>query len=248
MRRCSSASNPAGTVRVSVFEMRRGYLEADKSDRAKAAGAALLIHVLLGAAFLTGLALHVDRQKETSLTTFDVEPPPPPPPAEERRAKPAEDQQAPAGKKASPSPIVAPPAKLPVEPPVSATPVAGQAAAASAGAAASGEGTGAGGVGNGGGGNGGGVIGAQLLSGALSRGDYREIASLGSSRGAAELLLLVNKEGRVERCRSLASSGNSQVDAALCQLLIDRARFSPAHSADGTAYYQDVHYFPRWGR
>ena len=92
------------------------------------------------------------------------------------------------------------------------------------------------------------MVGARLLGGALTRGDYRQIAELGSSRGAAELLLLVNTLGHVERCRALASSGNVQVDATLCQLLERRARFVPAHSADGTLFYQDVHYFPRWGR
>ncbi len=230
---------------------RSGYLQPDRGDRAKAAGAALVIHLLLGAAFLTGLALHIDKQRDTGLTTFDVASPPPPPPVTETRKKRADDRPAPAGKKSSPSPIVAPPAKLPVVQSMTAAPLAGQGTASTAGPAANGAGTGAGGSGNGQGGGGtggGGVIGARLVSGALTRGDYRQIASLGSSRGAAELLLLVNPAGRVERCRALGSSGNPQVDAGLCQLLAYRARFVPAHSADGMLYYQDVYYFPRWGR
>ncbi|MEO7813839.1 MAG: hypothetical protein ABIR87_00125 [Sphingomicrobium sp.] len=223
------------------------YLETERSDRAKAAAAVLLIHLVLGAALLTGLAIHIDQRRDTSLATFDIQPPPPPPPTDRKLAPSAKSTPAPAGQKASPSPIVAPPAKLPVEQTVAAASIAGLGAASSAGAAASGSGTGAGGAGNGLG-AGAGMVGALLLNGALTRGDYQQIADLGSSRGNAELLLLVNKFGRVERCRALASSGNAQVDAALCQLLTQRARFAPAHSADGTLYYQDVHYFPRWSR
>ena len=226
--------------------MRSGYLQINPGDRAKAAGAVLVVHVLLGAALLTGLALHFDQRHETGLVTFDVPLPPAPQPAETRSQLPVKAKPAPAGKKAMPSPIVAPPARLPVERSVAAAPSAGIGAASSAGAATGGSGTGAGGSGNGNG-AGAGMVGARLLSGALTRSDYHQIAALGSSRGSAELLLLVNTFGRVERCRTVASSGNPQVDATLCQLLSDRARFAPARSADGSLFYQDVHYFPRWG-
>lgn len=223
--------------------MRTRYLKADKSDRAKAAGATLVIHLLLGAAILTGLALHLDRQHDPSLTTFDIEPPLRlPAPAEMPNKTIAKTKPAPAAKKAIPSPVAAPRPKLPVKAPVTAAPMEGQ------GAAASGTGTGTGGSGDGTGVGSGSVIGARLLSGALNRSDFRDIADLGSSHGTAKLLLLVNKAGRVERCRALGSSGNPKIDALLCQLLVDRARFSPAHAPDGTLYYQDVHYFPRWGR
>lgn len=231
--------------------MRQGYLQPESGDRAKAAGAALVIHLLLGAALLTGLALHIDLKRDDSLTTFDVEPPsppPPPPPTANRAEKQTRAQPARAGRKANPSPIVAPPAKIPVERPVNAAPAPGQGVDSSAGAASSGTGTGAGGAGNGrGGGENGGVVGARLLSGALGRGDYRRIQAMGSSRGEAELLLLVNQLGRVERCRALRSSGYPEIDGALCQMLLDSARFSPAHAVDGSTYFQDVHYFPRWG-
>lgn len=229
--------------------MRSGYLMPNRTDRTKAAGAALAVHLLLGAAFLTGLALHIDRRRQASLSTFDVTIPPPPRPIEQRPVSPSRAAPAVAGKKAAPSPILALPAKLPSEQPVIAAPLAGQGAAPTAGAANGGSGTGAGGTGEGlGGGNDSGMVGARLLNGALNRSDYRMIADLGSSRGTAELLLLVNQSGRVERCRALASSGNPVVDSTLCQLLSERARFAPAHSAEGTLYYQDVHYFPRWSR
>ena len=228
--------------------MRSGCIQPDRSDRAKAAGAALAVNLLLGAAFLTGLALHIDRQRQASLSTFDVVAPPPPPPIDQQPTTLAKATPAAVGKKDTASPIVVPPAKIPTEQRVAAAAVAGGGAASGAGAAASGSGTGTGGTGNGSGGSGGGMVGARLLTGALTSGDYRQISELGSSRGAAELLLLVNTLGRVERCRAVSSSGDAQVDATLCRLLADRARFAPAHSADGALYYQDVHYFPRWGR
>lgn len=228
--------------------MRSSSFQPDPRDRARSAAATAAIHVALGAAFLTGLALQPERRAEDSLKTFDVEQPPPPPPITEPRAAPVPAKApAPAGKKADPSPIVAPPARIPTPNPIAAAPAAGVGASANAGAAASGTGTGAGGAGAGSGG-GGGRTGARLVSGALGPRDYRRIAAMGSPRGEAELLLLVNPGGRVERCRALRSSGNASVDDALCQLLIARAVFLPAREADGTPLYQDIRYFPSWRR
>lgn len=227
-----------------------GY-QTNQVDRAKAAGAAVIIHLLLGAAFLTGLALQPRLRSDDSLKTFDVRaPPPPPPPMTEAPSQSAKSQSAPAGKKAEVTPIVAPPARLPSPQPIAAAPVAGTGSSSSAGAAASGTGTGAGGSGDGarGGGNGAGRTGARLVSGSLGPRDYRQIAAMGLPRGDADLLLLVNPAGRVERCRALRSSGDPAVDNILCQTLMDRARFSPAREANGSPLYQDVRYFPSWRR
>lgn len=229
--------------------MRQGYLQTDPGDRAKGLGAAIAVHVMLGAALLTGLALHIDRKRVDSLVTIDVAAPlPPPPPVEERR-KPAKEKAAPAGKKADPSPIVAPPSKLPVAQPIAAAPVAGTGSAPSAGAAASGTGTGAGGsgAGRGGGGNGG-RIGAMLIDGRLTNRDYRTIAGPDVPAGSAMYVLLVNPGGRVERCRPAASSGSARVDQSLCAILSQRLRFRPAMESDGRPLYQDVNYIARWGR
>ena len=225
--------------------------QIDRADRAKAAGAAVIIHLLLGGAFLTGLALQPRMPSDDSLKTFDVRaPPPPPPPMTEAPTQSAKSQPAPAGKKAEASPIVAPPARLPSPQPIVAAPVAGTGSLSSGGAAASGTGTGAGGSGNGAGdgGNGAGRTGARLVSGSLGPRDYRQIAAMGSTRGDADLMLLVNPAGRVERCRALRSSGDPAVDNILCQTLMDRARFSPAREANGSPLYQDVRYFPSWRR
>ena len=227
-----------------------GY-QTNQVDRAKAAGGAVIIHLLLGAAFLTGLALQPRLRSDDSLKTFDVRaPPPPPPPMTEAPSQSAKSQLAPAGKKAEATPIVAPPARLPSPQPIAAAPVAGTGSSSSAGAAASGTGTGAGGSGDGarGQGNGAGRTGARLVSGSLGPRDYRQIAAMGLPRGDADLLLLVNPAGRVERCRALRSSGDPAVDNMLCQTLMDRARFSPAREANGSPLYQDLRYFPSWRR
>ena len=232
--------------------MRQGYLHADRGDRAKAAGAAVVVHLLLGAALLTGLALHIDRKTSDSLATFDVVAPLPPPlPVEDRREQPAKATPAPAGKKAVPSPIVAPPSKIPIQQPMTAAPVAGTGSASSAGAATIGSGTGAGGTGNGlggGGGGSGGRIGAMLINGRLTNRDYRTIAGRDLPAGSAIYVLLVDTSGRVERCRPATSSGSARVDRSLCEILTQRLRFRPAMEADGRPLYQDVNYVARWGR
>ncbi len=240
-------------MRVSPIVMRYGHSLSDPSDRARSVAATAAIHLALGAALLTGLALEVDRKADDGLKTFDVAPTPPPPAVPERPSSAPSEQPAPAGKKADPSPFVAPPARLPNPQLVTAAPVAGSGTAATAGAAISGSGAGAGGTGEGreGGGRGGdgaGRVSARLIAGALDRRDYRQIEAMGSSRGNAELLLLINPAGRVERCRALQSSGNAAIDDMLCRRLMDGARFQPAREADGTPLYQDIRYFPRWER
>lgn len=234
--------------------MRSEFSLSDPRDRARSLAATAAIHILLGAALLTGLALKADRKAENGLKTFDVDPLPPPPPETIPRRRATEIKQpATAGKKSDPSPIVAPPVRMPVPQPIPAAPTPGIGSASTSGAAVNGTGTGAGGIGDGrgGGGSGGdgaGRVGARLISGALGRRDYRQIDAMGSTRGSAELLLLINPVGRVERCRALRSSGNLAVDDMLCQRLVDGARFQPAREADGTPLYQDIRYFPRWDR
>lgn len=241
-------------IRVSDSGMRSTYLASDPRDRTRSVAATAAIHLALGAALFTGLALKVDRHGDDALKTFDVTPPPPPPPASLDQPSPAQrDRPAPVGKKADPSPIVAPRARLPTPPPIPAAPVAGSGSASTSGAASSGTGPGAGGTGTGrgsggSGGDGAGRIGARLISGALGRQDYRQIDSMGLSRGNAELLLLVNPAGRVEHCRAVRSSGNTAVDELLCRRMMQGARFQPAREADGSPLYQDVRYFPNWSR
>ena len=231
--------------------MRSNSFQSDPRDRAKSAAATAAIHLALGAAFLTGLALHPQDRSDESLKTFDIEesPPPPPPLIVEAPSQPAEGQPAPAGRKADPSPIVAPPARLPTSQPIAAAPVAGTGSSASAGAAASGTGTGAGGSGAGRGG-GGTMIGseARLLSGNRSRLPRELLRPFVADRGYAHLLLTVADTGRVTDCGVMQGTGSSAVDDALCQVMIRQSQWTAARDALGHPITVQVRYTATWSK
>jgi protein TonB len=224
--------------------------QPDGRDRAKAAGGALIVHVLLGAALLTGLALHPQFRREDAFKTFDVEPPPLPPRAMEKPKNQLDDKKAaPEGKKAEPSPIVAPPAKIPNSQPVQAAPVAGQGAAASSGAGTSGAGTGAGGDGNGRGG-GGNSIGteARLLSGNRSRVPRQLLRQFAADRGYANLLLTVAGSGRVTDCKVMESSGSPDVDQVMCRVMTGQSQWAAARDTQGRPITVQVRYTATWSK
>src|SRR4030095_8514186 len=212
-----------------------GYRQSNP-DRAKAAAAALLVHVAIGAAFLTGLATHVARHPNDILKTFDITEPPPPPIREpEPKPKPApKNEAAPPNLKANPSPVVAPPPKLPVPSPVPAAPIAGTGSATSAGASnIPGPGTGAGGAGNGlGGGGGGGFTPPRQIKRIPDR-EYRRISASGIRNGSVALRIVVDPEGRASSCRPVRTSGDPSVDALVCQLTREYVRYRPARDTAG---------------
>ncbi len=108
--------------------------------------------------------------------------------------------------------------------------------------------TGTGGGGNGGHGAGGGLGSeARLLSGNLSRGDYRRIRGFGAPRGQAVLALDVSADGQLTRCLTFVSSGNSDLDAELCRLL-GRTRWEPARNRSGNPVPVALRYVATWDR
>ena len=231
-----------------------GYRQSNP-DKAKAAAAALLVHVAIGAAFLTGLVTKVSRHPADVLTTFDVTEPPPPPIVDiEPAEKSAEPDPGEAGKKAKPTPVVVPEPKIvvPAKPPLAAAPVAGQGAAPTAGAAPSGAGTGAGGSGNGlgGGGWGGGGGGAGFTPARIIRkipdSQYRRISGGRIPAGSATLFFVVNADGHGSNCRIQRSSGDAGVDAVLCDVAMRYMRFSPARDPRGKPVAQEMGYTPTW--
>jgi periplasmic protein TonB len=230
-----------------------GYRQS-APDRAKAAAAALVVHLLIGTAFLTGLVTNVSRRPSDALQTFDVTLPPPPPivevPIDESAAKgdPGE-----AGKKADPTPIVAPEPMIavPAKPPVAAAPVPGQGAASSAGAAAAGTGTGAGGAGTGLGGGGSGGSGAGFTPARriskIPDNEYRRfVAASGMRTGRVALTVKVNTDGRPSHCRIVRSSGNPNADSLMCQLTLRYVTFRPARDPQGRPVAQDITWAPDW--
>jgi protein TonB len=209
---------------------------AGRSDRAKAITAVIAVHVALALVILTGLNVRMVSRTVERLTTIAIREPPPPPPVTPP-AKPAPKPQtmkqptgAPA-KKAEPTPIVAPLAKLPVPSPIPAARVAGTGSASISGAATAGSGTGAGSGGSGPGGGGYGDYSrftpARLASN-IPNAEYGRLASTGIPSGLVGVVILVNRDGSVSNCRVARSSGDPSIDSLVCQLTLRYVRFTPA--------------------
>ena len=223
-----------------------------RPDRAKALGAMTLVYAAIGALLLIRQDPPQIRDAPPPTVLIDIEPQRPPPPVEPRAARTRDDEGA-AGKKANPTPVVAPPARLPAPTPLPAAPVAGTGSAPTAGAAQTGDGVGAGGAGTGRGGGGtGDGIGtlARLISGGLTRSDFRSIRDIGrgASSGQARLALTIGPDGRVARCSIANSSGDPDVDAALCAIVEPRMRWAAARDTAGNPISVGVYYVATWQR
>jgi outer membrane biosynthesis protein TonB len=88
---------------------------------------------------------------------------------------------------------------------------------------------------------------ARLLSGNLTRSDYRRIRSFGSPRGQAVLGIEVSADGRLVRCLPIAGSGNPALDAELCRLL-QRTGWEPARDDSGRPVSAALRYIATWER
>lgn len=224
---------------------------SDQSDRARAIAAVAVVHAALAAVILTGLNVETVRRAVETMTTIAViepEPPPPPPPPPPKRQDAPKEEAGEAGKKAEPTPVVAPPSPIPKPSPIPAAPVAGQGSATTEGAAAAGTGTGAGGSGAGRGGGGtAGFTPARRISKIPDR-EYRRLAATGIVSGSVAITVKVNEDGSASNCRVARSSGDSGIDALMCQLTLRHVRFDPARDAGGRPVAQDVTFTPNWWR
>jgi protein TonB len=224
----------------------------ERPDQAKAIAAVIAVHAALAAIILTGLNGRIVTQAVESLKTFDLRrppPPPPEPPPPARRAERAKLEEGAAGKKAEPSPVVAPQPKLPLPSPIPAASVAGTGNAPSQGAANAGTGPGAGGTGIG---RGGGGIGdftgftpARMI-GKIPNSEYRRISAGRIPRGSASIGFTVNTNGRISGCRIIRSSGDALVDSRVCAAATRYLLFSPARDPSGRPVAQDLTYTPNW--
>jgi len=229
------------------------YQAAGGTDRAKAIAAVVVVHVALAAVILSGLNVRMIAEKMDALKSFDVveePPPPPPPPPPMREAQRPKNEEGAAGKKAEPTPVVAPTPKIvvPAKPPVAAAPVAGAGNAPSAGAANAGTGPGAGasGSGRGGGGEFAGYTPAQRISRIPNREYRRLVAASGRATGSVGITLKVNIDGSPSNCRVARTSGAASVDALMCRLALEYVRFRPARDAAGKPVAQDITWYPDW--
>lgn len=222
------------------------------TDKAKAiAGVVAVYAAIIGAALLipADSPLRFGDSEPTVLIDVDelheLQPPP------EEQPGQTEEEEGAAGKKAEPTPIVAPQPRveLPTTPPVVAAPVAGTGSATTAGAATTGTGPGAGGsgTGSGGGGSGGGGAPAQWVSGSLKDSDYPREALRGGIEGRVTVRFTVLTSGRISDCRVVASSGSPLLDATTCRLLTKRLRFRPATDRQGRPIQTQLFSDHTWG-
>jgi len=230
------------------------YRNAEYPDRIKAFAGVILVHAALGAAILSGLHVTIVEHTVERLKAFDIDEPPPPPPLPpppQRTAEKAKEDEGAAGKKAIPTPVVAPEPKIvvPYKPPVTAARVAGTGSASTAGASTVGTGTGGGGSGSGLGGGGRGDFSrftpARMLNKIPDR-EYRRISGGRIPRGSASIAFRVEPNGRMANCRVTRSSGDAYVDSIVCQAAMAHLRFSPARDANGRPVAQDMSYTPTW--
>lgn len=229
------------------------YHPSDNPDRVKAVAGVLVVHAALGAAILSGLDVRTVTTTIERLRTFDItEPlPPPEPPPPKLTPDRAKEEEGAAGKKAEPTPVVAPTPKIviPTKPPVVASRVPSTGSASTSGAATAGSGTGAGGSGTGRGGGGAGDFSgytpARMLNKIPDR-EYRRISGGRIRRGSATITFRVNAEGRMSNCRIVRSSGDAYVDSIVCDAATRYLRFRPARDPDGRAIAQDMTYTPTW--
>lgn len=222
-----------------------------RPDRAKAIAAVVAVHAALALVILTGLNVSTVREAVQRMTTIEIDEPPPPPPVKppppRPKPSPAKLEEGTAGKKAEPTPVVAPKPRIPVQSPIPAAPIAGTGSATTAGAAAYGTGTGAGGSGYGRGGGGtGGFTPAEKITKVPNR-EYRRLVSVsGMDRGTVGLSIRVTPDGLATNCRIVRSSGSPVADALMCQLTEEYVRFRPARDPEGRAVAQDVTWYPNW--
>ena len=225
---------------------------AENPDKAKAIAAVLVIHAILAAIILNGLNVRIIAHTVERMTTIEVrepQPPPPPPPPPPHKPKQTKLEEGAAGKKAEPTPVVAPVPKLPVPSPIPAAPVGGTGSATTTGAAQSGTGTGAGGSGSGRGG--GGDFSKYTPARRITKipdAEYRRLSSTGITRGSVGVTVKVNTDGSPTNCRIARTSGDSSIDSLMCDLTLRYVRFDPARDDTGHPVAQDVTFYPNWYR
>lgn len=235
-----------------------GYrAEPTRPDKAKAiAGVVVVYAVVVAAALLmpSDSPLRMGESEPTVLIDVKEIPEPQPPPVEEQGK--AEEEEGAAGRKAEPTPVVAPKPRIevPARPPIAAAPIAGTGSATTAGAATAGTGPGAGGsgTGRGGGGSGGGGGGigtdVRLLGGNSSRLPSRLLRNFAADRGYGHLWLTISEAGRVSDCSVLQTTGNAEVDQALCSLMIRQSRWAPARDRQGNPISVRIRYTATWSK
>jgi len=74
---------------------------------------------------------------------------------------------------------------------------------------------------------------AGSLVSLISADDYPNAALLNEEQGDVTVALAIDPKGGVTSCSLKASSGSDSLDTTTCRVLIERARFTPAHDRRG---------------
>ena len=223
----------------------RGYESARGSDRWLSIGAVVLVHVAFGWALLAGLNVDVRHPVEliTRMVEIDLPPPPPPPPPPPvKRARATKAAAAPAthdrlggstgpARKPRPTPVAPVVAKSPTPTP------GGTAGHGTAIGSGSGGGTGGNGTGSG---NGAGGTDLEQIAGEIRPSDYPKAALKAGVGGRVEFRFTVSASGRVTSCAITRSSGNAELDATTCRIIIQRFRYRPSTDAAGRPRADEV--------
>jgi protein TonB len=180
-----------------------------------------LLHVVIGYAFVTGLAFNVVKKVAADLKTFDVEEEPPPP--EEEPPPPPPDQPLEPPPVVAPPPIVQtrtiqapviqtvqtpPPVFIPTPkaaPPPPPPPTVNKSASARGNP-------------------------ANWITDA----DYPARALREEREGTTAITWDINEQGRVENCRVTSSSGSPDLDDAACRAITRRGRYQAALDQNGS--------------
>jgi protein TonB len=214
---------------------RSGFV--NKGDRWRSIAAVAAVHVGLAYALLSGLSVHVQRSAEAvnQLIAVRLLPPPPVVPVgPKKRAVP--QSAAPVAAHDKPGGSTGPSivrAATPVAPIVAIAPTASPGGTAGLGTltgTGSGGGPGGQGIGTG---NGDGGTDLEWLSGEIRQSDYPKSEFKAGIGGRVEFRFTVAVTGRVTNCTVTRSSGNAELDATTCRLVIKRFRYRPSTDAFG---------------
>jgi protein TonB len=195
-------------------------------------GLVVLLHAVIGYAFITGLAFNVIKKAAQDLKVVDIKDQPPPP---EQKPPPPPPEQ-----KFEPPPIVAPPpivqapqisapqiltqpvappihVEAPPAPPPPPAPVISQAAGAKGDP-------------------------AQWIT----NDDYPPGAQREGRAGVSKIAWTINEQGKVENCHVVESSGSPDLDDTACRLVTRRGKYSAAKDQSGNPIKSTSSRSVRW--
>lgn len=211
------------------------FEQLNNRNRAIGIAATLAINASLIALMLTLSPGFVPQPlRPPGLATVDISLPPPPAPPPKGRQPAAAAAPPSRGETAAPS-RPDPPRPLPKPTPAQPAVDAGSQSEHGAGSAAgSGSGQGGQGAGTGSGGTGGGAVTPPVhVAGSLSNADYARAGLPKGAQGTVVIGFRVRRDGAVDGCRTVRSSGYAVIDEATCRLVEERFRFRPAEDAAG---------------